>query len=338
MSGAELLVLIRRITAAERTLTVYALAQLAEIQRRKLYEELGFTSMFEYCVRELSYSEPNAYRRLRAVDAIRKFPETLSMIKNGDITICALALVSKQLTAANRMEVLKRIEGKSYRVVERVAAELNPKPDVRDSIRAVSIPATAASESVPAGTTAMSDIAFQAVVVAAEPSVIFPIIKDRPGTSTAASPVFSQKTKPLSPGRVKFTFTGTEELSRIVERCQEILSRKYPAGRLEDIFLEIGLDYLQRNDLGLLSPTKPKPPRLKETRTIVRWVKSVVYRRDGGRCVYLSKSGVRCDARRGLEYDHVVPWARGGRSDDPKNIRLLCRTHNVYVAKQAGLG
>ena len=56
-----------------------------------------------------------------------------------------------------------------------------------------------------------------------------------------------------------------------------------------------------------------------------------VYQRDGGRCCYESQDGRRCSAAGRLEFDHIVPLAKGG-SDDADNLRLLCRTHNQYAA------
>ncbi|MDE2510391.1 MAG: HNH endonuclease, partial [Elusimicrobia bacterium] len=78
------------------------------------------------------------------------------------------------------------------------------------------------------------------------------------------------------------------------------------------------------------------PPRFAKPhgRRIPNWVKETVYTRDGGRCTFRSPEGTRCEARGGLEYDHVVPWAHGGVSNDPKNVRLLCRTHNVLEAER----
>jgi hypothetical protein len=34
------------------------------------------------------------------------------------------------------------------------------------------------------------------------------------------------------------------------------------------------------------------------------------------------------------EIDHIIPRSRGGRSDDPNNLRLRCRAHNLYEAEQ----
>ncbi|MFA6318200.1 MAG: HNH endonuclease signature motif containing protein [Elusimicrobiota bacterium] len=69
------------------------------------------------------------------------------------------------------------------------------------------------------------------------------------------------------------------------------------------------------------------------SRRIPRWVKDKVWERDGGRCSYVSPEGRRCEGTGMLEYDHVIPWALGGLSDDPDNIRLLCWTHNQWAAR-----
>jgi hypothetical protein len=53
-----------------------------------------------------------------------------------------------------------------------------------------------------------------------------------------------------------------------------------------------------------------------------------VWKRDGGRCGFVSKDGRRCTARGQLEYHHVRP--NGEPTVD--NIQLRCRAHNLYEA------
>jgi hypothetical protein len=57
------------------------------------------------------------------------------------------------------------------------------------------------------------------------------------------------------------------------------------------------------------------------SRHIPKSVKEYVFARDGGKCVY-------CGSTRDLQYDHFVPFSRGG-SSGPENIQLLCRTCNL---------
>lgn len=55
------------------------------------------------------------------------------------------------------------------------------------------------------------------------------------------------------------------------------------------------------------------------------------FARSQGRCEFKSQDGRRCESRNGLEIDHSIPQARGGKND-PSNLRVLCRGHNSYEA------
>ena len=353
MDGRKLLALMKRITAAERTLSVYALAQLGEIQRRKLFEDAGYTTMFLYCVKELGYSEPTAYRRLQAADAARRFPEVLSLLKDGALTVCALAILAKHLTRENGSALLKRVENKGLRFAERVAAEIAPKPDKRDLIRTIAFKAFAPAQDVrPEDLVQAGSIGeiSPAAPTAAAPSEVLPspsaeaapqsaVESALPAIAAHSPEAEAVEVRPFARTgeRVFFAFTGSAELRTVIKRCSDLLWRKHPDGKLEDILLEVGLTFLKQRDRELLPSSTPKPARAVERRNVVRWVRSLVYKRDGGRCMFIGLEGVRCDARRGLEYDHIVPWAKGGRSGDPNNIRLLCRAHNLHAARAAGL-
>ena len=55
-----------------------------------------------------------------------------------------------------------------------------------------------------------------------------------------------------------------------------------------------------------------------------------VQERDGEQCSFVSDDG-RCTERGFLEFDHVVPAARGGQPTVP-NLRILCAAHKEYEA------
>lgn len=86
---------------------------------------------------------------------------------------------------------------------------------------------------------------------------------------------------------------------------------------------------------GEAAATDPARPSLDRLgRHIPAAVKAEVWRRDGGRCTYRSAAGQRCPAVTRLEFDHVVPVARGGAST-AANLRLRCRAHNQLAAEGA---
>ena len=49
-------------------------------------------------------------------------------------------------------------------------------------------------------------------------------------------------------------------------------------------------------------------------------IKSIIWRRDGGRCIV-------CGSNKDLEYDHIIPFSKGGATTK-NNLQLLCKKHN----------
>src|SRR5262249_38408833 len=76
--------------------------------------------------------------------------------------------------------------------------------------------------------------------------------------------------------------------------------------------------------------TRPVKPN---SRHVPARVKRAVWKRDGGRCTYVSDSGHRCEERTDLQFDHVLEFARGGDAT-AAGIRLRCQTHNQLTAEQ----
>lgn len=59
----------------------------------------------------------------------------------------------------------------------------------------------------------------------------------------------------------------------------------------------------------------------RKTRIIPQSIKQAVWIRDGGRCV-------QCEAEEYLEFDHVIPFSKGGANSE-NNVQLLCRKCNL---------
>ncbi|GAB0102670.1 TerD family protein [Nocardia sp. JMUB6875] len=62
-------------------------------------------------------------------------------------------------------------------------------------------------------------------------------------------------------------------------------------------------------------------PGERDSRAIPQHVKSRVWQRDAGKCV-------ECGAQEYLEFDHIIPWSRGGATS-VDNLQILCRHCNL---------
>lgn len=69
-------------------------------------------------------------------------------------------------------------------------------------------------------------------------------------------------------------------------------------------------------------------PQIVRSRRISEEVKLEVWKRDEGRCV-------SCNSQEWIEYDHIIPFSKGG-SNTARNIQLLCESCNR--AKSADIG
>jgi 5-methylcytosine-specific restriction endonuclease McrA len=86
------------------------------------------------------------------------------------------------------------------------------------------------------------------------------------------------------------------------------------------------------------SATRPRSSTLPPTgarghvRHIPAAIRRAVHHRDEGRCRYVDETGRRCPERHRLEFHHIHPFGMGG-GHTPENLRLMCRTHNFYLAE-----
>jgi hypothetical protein len=332
LSDAEVVQGIRFLADRARHNEIRLLSHLAEFDSRRLCLEEGYRSAYEYCTIALGFDEAEAYRRIRAARIIRAFPEAFTALQARKISVSALVVLSPWLQRDNAAAWIKEAEGKSKRELEALVAMRYPQAPQPDYVRNLPAAAAIVSSAPPK--------AFEVGVIAAPAN-------DAPaGGWEILAPVAAE--------RVRVGFDAPCAVGQLLERMRQLLRHKYPEGRLEDLVREALEDYLDRKDpqrkLELKAakatcaaepPTAERPP----TKFLRTWaagryipakVKSDVWARDDGRCAWRDKNGTVCGSKDWIEYDHIQPFAKGGRSDDARNIRLVCRQHNQAAALAAG--
>jgi len=345
------------LVAKDRTTTAELLAHLAELDRRRLYRELRYDSLYEYCVGELKFSEDVAKKRIRAARTARHYPGILAALADGRLSLTAVLMLSRHLTRRNARELLAAAERRSNAEIEALLAERFPLPDLPTMlVPLVAVPGpSGAARPVPATGWAATACAIEGAArpLPASDSTLLQAVAPEscaPGpdpcshSSTGASSALVApallppgRLTQLSPHAFELQVTlGRATRDRLV-RAQELLAHAVPTGDLATVLdraLQVLVAKLKQRKFGATDrPRAARTEKSHDPRFIAAEVRRAVSRRDGHRCTYVGSGGVRCESRRRLEFDHVVPVAHGGQAT-VTNLRLRCRAHNQLEAER----
>jgi 5-methylcytosine-specific restriction endonuclease McrA len=324
------------------------LLALADFDRKKLWRELGHTSLFYYLHRELRLSKGAAQNRKTAAELVQTFPEVETALRAGELCLSTVNELARVLTPENRAEVLPRFFGLSRREAEALAVSLRPAEVVptRDVITAIrpaapALRAATAQAALPAALPEPPTLRVhpgepQPVVVhldepTNEPTVHVVAAAPMP---LSAPPPPRESVERLDAELARVHVTVSRRFLEKLEAAKDVLGHACPGGGAAEI-LECGLDLVLAQHAkrqGLVEKPR-KSRRVSRSDTIPAEVKREVWRRAGGRCEWRFESGERCGCRRRLEYDHIEPLALGGASTID-NVRLACRPHNLLSARQ----
>ncbi|MFN8370586.1 MAG: HNH endonuclease [Bacteriovoracaceae bacterium] len=123
----------------EKEFTVKIVKNLVEIDRRKLYVEIGFNSLFTYCRDHLKYSEPEAIIRVNAVRLIKNSllaeikleSRELSLTTAADLYI-HLKKCEFQLSLEEKNRLIEKICNQPSREAKKIIqAALNLVPEIK---------------------------------------------------------------------------------------------------------------------------------------------------------------------------------------------------------------
>jgi hypothetical protein len=365
MSDSDLLSTTRLAAQTERKATASLVALLAEVDARRLYLGEGYSSLFIFCMRALHMSEHAAYARIEAARAARRFPEILTRLADGRLSLTTVGLLYPHLTAENWESLLEEAQYQSKRDVERLIAALHPQPDIATTVRALPAKASAlpvaqdlilAANHRPTAGAEMVQTRDQ-FLAQAESSAIPKSGAALPAPLTTTTAPQRAVVAPIAPGRYLLRATIGEDTKRLLERARDLLRHEIPDGDLATIIgraLTVLVAQVERMKFGATkressrgvtlstehkasstsiaaSPVRAKP----RPRRIPAATRREVWARDQGRCAFVGEDG-RCPETGFLEFHHRIPSAAGGPGT-VENLELRCRAHNQYEADLAGL-
>ena len=249
LGNSELVAGLTELARQSHLLTSQLLAHLVELEQRMLHLELGFSSLFSYCVEALGMSEGTAGRRVAAARVCRRFPEVFPRIARGELHLCALCALAPHLDPENADELFEASRSKTRRQIEELLAARFPRPDVREQIRR--LPARARPPAAAPPTTSLQDQGDEQVLprTIAE---IRPILRNRP-PSPAAQPVPNSSQRrvelePLSLDRFGVHFTADAELRELIERARALASHRLPKGDLASLIKLMATRFVEHEE------------------------------------------------------------------------------------------
>jgi len=321
LSDADLIAGLRQFLASERHAIARVVAYLAELDKRRLYLALGFSSLFKFCTDALHLSEDATFNRIEVARAARRHPALLTHLASGDLSLTAVRLLAPHLTTDNHERLLAEARHKSLNEVRHLIARHKPQPPVPSTIRKLPQPRVVA-QALPQDVDSAPPPA---------PAEFRPL-----ATAVAPSPSRRPVIAPLSEEHYRIQVTFTRRAHDKLRQAQALLRPQLPGGDAAAV-LERGLDALLADLLKKKAAAvqRPRAPRANapKGRRIPADVQRRVWSRDGARCAFRSRDGQRCSATGRLEYHHVVPFAAGGKAT-VDNIELRCRAHNAYEAER----
>jgi len=332
LSDNELLLSLKNCVAKEKEILVEVLNHLKEFDSRRLYLELGYSSLWAYCTIELKYSEAAAQRRIETMRALRETPALEEKILSGALTITNIAKVQSAVRRAKsgngaqhqstttsseiklsdhdtKLELFTKLENKSGREADDLLAKTFPEMIIhQQKIRQMS---------------------------AEHFAVQLTVNKQLFAKLEQVKSLYSHQYANQSLAETIEFLADLAIKNKLTQRFGRVAAKEHEVREACNTSTQKQVQPpLRRSEPSPCSITKT----LKTTsRSLTNSLRLQVWQKAGAACEYTNpKSGRRCDSRHKLEIEHDTPLALGG-THDLKNLKLYCQAHNQLAARHATL-
>ena len=245
LSDDRLLERTKELSGIEHHLEVVVIDHLREIQKRRLYLRRGFSSLFDYAVRELGYSDAAAWRRIKAMRLCADVEGVRERLQSGSMTLNAAAQLQH---AFDRQERKKERAARSApgeagfgAAAQSQEGSATPRPAERKPAPAAVLDPEARRELVEQASGKSSREVMQLLA------------EVDPELAAAA-----ERARPLGGGRWELKAVIDDECRRGLERLQGLLSHVDPHLTMGQLMGRLVREGLDRHDPA-------RPPRGRRT-------------------------------------------------------------------------
>ncbi|MGB8931978.1 MAG: HNH endonuclease, partial [Anaeromyxobacteraceae bacterium] len=275
------------------------LLTLADFDRKRLWLEMGYSSLFHFLHRRLGMSKGAAHYRKTAAELIQRVPEVVEPLQDGRLCISSIIELAKVLTPENREAVLARFFHRSRQEAKEVSAELAPMEAAphRTVVIAAQAPALPSLALPPADGGALAGPSSRQG--SASGSTVE--LEDTLPSALPRAAVPRSAAEPLTADLRRLHVTVSKRFTEKLNAARDALSHSHPGADVETI-LEAGLDLLleraaKRRGLVKRPRAAAVPAAAVEStnpRHVPAAVRREVFLRDEGKCQWPLADGGIC--------------------------------------------
>lgn len=113
------------------------LVVLQEMYKKKLFPELNYSGVFDYCERRLGLSRAQSYYYKSVVEKSEEVPELKEAVLQGELTLSEARRIAPVITPENKTEWFQKAKDLNQVELERAVKEVNPRAHITERIRPV---------------------------------------------------------------------------------------------------------------------------------------------------------------------------------------------------------
>lgn len=135
-----------RLVQSERKITHLILWHINEVERRRLYSLIGYSSMMDYLAKHLKYNSSSAYERLQASRLLHKIPHLAEKLEEGTLNLTQMVQVNvcinkeskagKEVSLEQTVQIFQQIESlNKFDTQKALAIEFNQPIQMHEVIK-----------------------------------------------------------------------------------------------------------------------------------------------------------------------------------------------------------
>lgn len=302
---------LKGLVVSERKVTAEIVSVIAQVDRQRLFLEMGYSSLFSYLTKEIGYSASAAQRRIEAARMLRQIPEIGDKLKTGKVNLSTISLVAQgvreklktsgvksELEVEIKNDLFNMIENKNVRETQLIVAkELN-------------IPVLIVEKSK----------------VQQDESLRIELTLNRVQRGKLEKiKQLTSHTKPNANWSELIELISDFYLSKKVDSARERVEAVSNGTSETEVKVRQGMAASARGKVAGCHRYIPRALRRK------------IFERDQS-CQWKARDTNRiCGSQHQLEIHHQQPvWAGGNSSEE--NLQVLCRSHNLQIyRREAGI-